>query len=115
MITWTGKSTDGRWVRTVQAESFYELINTLIDKGYIPHYADIQGQLFYKIAEILPYIDSINRALDADDELTYSYAVYELENLDWKDEVFNEFTDEDYIFVIRGCDSQAYYQDFVVE
>ena len=103
MITWTGKSTDGRWVRTVQAESFYELMNTLIDKGYIPHYADIYGQLFYKIAEILPYVGSINDALDADDELTYSYAVYELENLDWKNEVFN------------GCNSQAYYQDFIVE
>lgn len=115
MITWTGKSTDKQWVRTVHADNFYELMNTLINKGYIPHYADFSEQLFYKIADISPLVESIDSALDTDDDFMYSYAFSELENMDWKTEVFDKFTDDDYIYVISGCNSQAYYQDFVIE
>lgn len=35
MIKWTGKSTDGRWNKTVEADSYFELLEKLVDKGIL--------------------------------------------------------------------------------
>ena len=56
MIKWTGKSTDGRWNKTVEAESYFELLEKLIDKGYIGHYTDSDSQLFHGLAYVSPAV-----------------------------------------------------------
>lgn len=115
MITWTGKSTDGRWVRTVQAEDFRELMDKLIEKGYIPHYTDMDGQLFENITYISPKLDTLNDMANVHVGGLAEQAVRKIENLDWENDIFDKFTDNDFQFIISQCNSQAYYQDFVVE
>lgn len=39
----------------------------------------------------------------------------ELENLDWYEEIFYGLSDKEIEGAIRGCNSQAYYQEFIVE
>ena len=115
MITWTGKSTDGRWVRTVQADNFRELMDKLIEKDYIPHYTDMDGQLFENITYISPLLDTLNDHANVHAGGIAEQAVRKIENLDWENDIFDKFTDDDFQFIISQCDSQAYYQDFVVE
>lgn len=115
MITWTGKSTDGRWVRTVTADNFRELMDKLIEKEYIPHYTDTDGQLFENITYISPKLDTLNCMANEHVDSQAKQAICEIENLDWENDIFSKFTDNDYQFVISQCDSQAFYQDFVVE
>lgn len=115
MITWTGKSTDGRWVRTVQAENFRELMDKLIEKEYIPHYTDMDGQLFKNITYISPLLDTLNDMANVYVEGFAKQAIRKIKMLDCENDIFDKFTDNDFQFIISQCDSQAYYQDFVVE
>lgn len=115
MITWTGKSTDGRWVRTVQADNFHELMDKLIEKEYIPHYTDMDSQLFKNITYISPTLDALNDRANVYVKGIAEQAVRKIKNLDWENDIFDKFTDNDFQFIISQCDSQAYYQDFVVE
>lgn len=115
MITWTGKSTDGSWVRTITADSFRELMDKLIGKGYIPHYTDMDGQLFKNITYVSPKLDTLNDMANVYVRGIVEQAIRKIKNLDWESDIFNTFTDNDYQFVISQCDSQAYYQDFVIE
>ena len=52
MIKWTGKSTDGRWNKTVEADSYFELLEKLVDKGYIGDYIDSDSQLFHELGYV---------------------------------------------------------------
>lgn len=49
MIKWIGKSTDGRWIKTVEAGSYFELLEKLVDKGYIGDYIDTDSNYFMSL------------------------------------------------------------------
>lgn len=111
MIKWTGKSTDKRWVKTVEAETYCELMETLVDKGYIGHYADSDSQLFHELAYVSPAVEELEDRLNNEDQA--EQVLEDLENFDW-DRVFEKMTDQQFATAIAGCTSQAYYQEFEV-
>lgn len=108
MIKWTGKSTDKRWVKTVEADSYLELLKKLVDKGYIGDYIDTDSQLFHELGYVSSIISDLEERLNDDN---VDEALQELENLDWN-ELLKNLTDKEIESAIRGCDSQAYYQEF---
>lgn len=111
MIKWTGKSTDKRWIKTVEAETYYDLMETLIEYGYIGHYTDSDSQLFHELAYVSPAVSDLEDRLNDEDQAEQAFE--DLENFDW-DHVFKELTDERFQTAIAGCTSQAYYQEFEV-
>ena len=111
MITWTGKSTDGRWNKTVEAESYFELLEKLVDKGYIGDYIDSDSQLFHELGYVSQEVSELEERLN--DEDTVDEALVELENFEW-DKVLRNLSDQEIKSAISGCDSQAYYQSFEV-
>lgn len=111
MIKWTGKSTDGRWNKTVEADSYFELLEKLVDKGYIGDYIDSDSQLFNELSYVSPIISDLQECLN--DEEVAEEALEELEKMDWS-ELLRGLTDKEIEGAIRGCDSQAYYQEFEV-
>lgn len=111
MIKWTGKSTDKRWVKTVEAETYRELLETLVEKGYIGHYIDSDSQLFHELAYVSPDVEELEDRLNDEDQA--EQALEDLENFDW-DRVFENLTDQQIATAIAGCTSQAYYQEFEV-
>jgi len=111
MIKWTGKSTDGRWNKTVEADSYFELLEKLVDKGYIGDYIDSDSQLFHELGYVSQEVSDLEERLN--DEDTADEALVELENFEW-DKVLRNLTDKEIESAIRGCDSQAYYQEFEV-
>ena len=114
MIKWIGKSTDGRWRREVEAESYLSLMEILIDKGYISDYR-LQGeQLYYELCYVSDRLDKLDKRLNSECESVALKAEQELENLDWYEEIFHDLSDKEVEGAIRGCNSQAYYQEFIV-
>lgn len=111
MIKWTGKSTDKRWIRTVEAETYRELMETLVDKGYIGSYIDSDSQLFHELAYVSPTVEDLEDRLNDEDQT--EQALEDLEKFDW-DSVFETMTDQQFATAIAGCTSQAYYQEFEV-
>ena len=112
MIKWTGKSTDGRWVKKAYATSYYELLEELIDREIIGHYTDSDSQLFHELAYVSPAVAELEDRLN--DEEQTEQALEDLENFDWEKEVFEKLTDRQFQTAIAGCTSQAYYQEFEV-
>ena len=80
MIKWTGKSTDGRWNKTVEADSYFELLEKLVDKGYIGDYIDSDSQLFNELSYVSPIISDLQERLN--DEEVAEEALEELEKMD---------------------------------
>ena len=111
MIKWTGKSTDKRWIRTVEAETYRELMESLVEKGYIGDYFDSDSQLFHELTYVSPAVEKLEDRLNDEDQA--EQALEDLENFDW-DSVFTEMTDQQFQNAIAGCTSQAYYQEFEV-
>lgn len=111
MIKWTGRSTDKRWVKTVEAETYRELMETLVDKGYIGHYIDSDSQLFHELAYVSPDVEELEDRLNDEDQA--EQALEDLEKFDW-DRVFENLSDKQFATAIAGCTSQAYYQEFEV-
>ena len=111
MIKWTGKSTDKRWIRTVEAETYYELLETLVDKGYIGDYIDSDSQLFHELTYVSPAVAELEDRLNDEDQAEQAFE--DLENFDWGN-VFETMTDEQFATAIAGCTSQAYYQELEV-
>lgn len=111
MIKWIGKSTDGRWIKTVEAGSYFELLEKLVDKGYIGDYIDTDSQLFHELGYVSSIVSDLEERLNDDENV--EEALQELENLDWN-ELLRNLTDKEIENAIRGCNSQAYYQEFEV-
>ena len=109
MIKWTGHDTAKVWNRTVEAENMKQLLETLIEKGIINGYWDPEGQTFHELAYVSEIVSELEDRYNDDEDITEK-----LDNLDWDEEVFSKLTDQQFEQVIRGCDSQAYYQQFEV-
>ena len=68
MIKWTGKSTDKRWIRTVEAETYRELMEDLVDRGYIGNYIDSDSQLFHELAYASQDVAKLEDRLNDEDQ-----------------------------------------------
>ena len=102
MIYWTGKSTDGIWKRSFEADTFAELFNLLMDKEIINDY----DYNVYDQAVLDKYdkTDDDEEFKGTDGELDYN-----------KVQAFvaqHPLTDEELWLLIASRNGQAYYQTF---
>lgn len=102
MIYWSGKSTDGIWKRSFEADTFLELFNLLMNKEIINDYDyDV-----YDHAMLNKYdkTEDDKEFKDADGELDYNKVQAFVDQ--------HHLTDEELWLLIASRDGKAYYQTF---
>ncbi len=102
MIYWSGKSTDGIWKRSFEADTFLELFNLLMNKEIINDYDyDV-----YDHAVLNKYdkTEDDKEFKDADGELDYNKVQAFVDQ--------HHLTDEELWLLIASRDGKAYYQTF---
>ena len=116
MIKWTGKSTNGTWKKVVIANDYEELLEELIDYAIIGGYWDIDSQTFDGLcdcSEMLEKLrDETQEAIEEDNGEKLEELQEKFNNIDWHEDVFSKLSEDDFKYVIRGCNSQADYQEF---
>lgn len=103
MIYWSGKSTDGIWKRSFEADIFLELFNLLMNKEIINDYDyDV-----YDHAVLNKYdkTEDDKEFKDADGELDYNKVQAFVDH--------HYLTDEELWLLIASRDGKAYYQTFM--
>lgn len=103
MIYWSGKSTDGIWKRSFEADTFLELFNLLMNKEIINDYDyDV-----YDHAVLNKYdkTEDDKEFKDADGELDYNKVQAFVDH--------HYLTDEELWLLIASRDGKAYYQTFM--
>ena len=102
MIYWSGKSTDGIWKRSFEADTFLELFNLLMNKEIINDYDyDV-----YDHAVLNKYdkTEDDKEFKDADGKLDYNKVQAFVDQ--------HHLTDEELWLLIASRDGKAYYQTF---
>ena len=103
-IKWQGTDTKNVLKWNVEAESYYELLQKLIEKGLIDSYTDLEGFTFQ---EFLDYSEELRTLKNNDNiELLYNY---DFENL------LKSLTDNQIRSIIEANNGMAYYQTFTKE
>lgn len=103
-IKWQGTDTKNVLKWNVEAESYYELLRKLIEKGLIDSYTDLEGFTFQ---ELLDYSEELRTLKNNDNiELLYNY---DFENL------LKSLTDNQIRSIIEANNGMAYYQTFTKE
>ena len=103
MIYWSGKSTDGIWKRSFEADTFLESFNLLMNKEIINDYDyDV-----YDHAVLNKYdkTEDDKEFKDADGELDYNKVLAFVDH--------HYLTDEELWLLIASRDGKAYYQTFM--
>ena len=104
MIKWQGTNTSKVVKWTVEAESYLELLNKLIEKELVHDYMDFDGNTFQ---ELLNYSEHLMRLNDEEDiEALYQFDFEKL---------LGSLSDEQIRSIIRANDGMAYYQTFSEE
>ncbi|MFA9413267.1 hypothetical protein ACERC8_01270 [Streptococcus sp. E29BA] len=114
MIKFTGKTTDKRSTYAIEADSYRDLMEQMIDQELADGYWNLEGQLFHAIAKISKDVEDFKveyEQLLEDDKDAEAESLFE--NFSWE-AIFETFSDVDWQFVIRSANSQAYYQEFEV-
>lgn len=106
MIKWTGKYTNGIEIATIEAENARDLMNNLIEKKIIPHYADTEGDLFRNLCD---YSKSLSNFASEIEKGEVEYEELDA-SFDWE-VALNEVTEKQLLTAISCCQSNAYYQD----
>lgn len=116
MIKWTGKSTNGTWKKEIIANDYEELLEELIDCGIIDGYWDIDSQVFARLCDCSEKLEKLSdetqEAIEEDNGEKLEALQKKFNNIDWHEDVFSKLSEDDFKYVIRGCNSQAYYQKF---
>jgi len=103
-IKWQGTDTRKIVIWNTEAESYYELLQQLIEKGLIDSYTDLEGFTFQ---ELLDYSEELKTLNNNDNiELLYNY---DFENL------LKSLTDNQIRNIIEVNNGMAYYQTFTQE
>lgn len=104
MIKWQGTNTSKVVKWTVEAESYLELLNKLIEKELAHDYMDFDGNTFQ---ELLNYSEHLMRLNDEEDiEALYQFDFEKL---------LGSLSDEQIRSIIKANDGMAYYQTFSEE
>lgn len=102
MIYWSGKSTDGIWKRSFEADTFLELFNLLISKEIINDYDyDVYDRA---VLEKYGKTEDEEEFKDEDGELDYDKVQAFVDQY--------HLTDEELWLLIASRDGKAYYQTF---
>lgn len=103
-IKWQGTNTSKVVKWTLEAESYLELLNKLIEKELAHDYIDFDGNTFQ---ELLNYSEELMR-LNAEEDIESLYE-FDFEKL------LGSLSDEQIRNVIKANDGMAYYQTFTEE
>ena len=102
MIYWSGKSTDGIWKRSFEADTFLELFNLLMSKEIINDYDyDVYDRA---VLEKYGKTEDDEEFKDDDGELDYSQVQAFVDK--------RQLTDEELWLLIASRNGKAYYQTF---
>lgn len=116
MIKWNGKSTNGIWKKEIIANDYEELLEELVDRDIIDGYWNMDSQAFDGLcdcSEMLEKLrDEYQEAIEEDDDEKMASFEKQFDNIDWHEDVFSKLSEDDFKYVIRGYNSQAYYQEF---
>lgn len=116
MIKWIGKSTNGTWEKEVIANDYEELLEELICLWIIDEYWSVNSKTFDGLcdcSEMLEKLrDEYQEAIEEDDDEKMEAFQEKFYNINWHKDIFSKLSDDDFKYVIRGCNSQAYYQEF---
>lgn len=116
-ITWTGQPTNRVVTYKIEADSYKEILEQMIDRDLADGYWNPDSQAFHELAYYSPIISELeneyNNLDDSDDEDAFEKFDEKLGNVEWN-EILNSLSDNEMEQVIRGCNSQAYYQEFEV-
>lgn len=116
MIKWTGKSISGAWKKEIIANNYEDLLKTMIDKGFCEGYWNIDSRTFYGLCDCSDKLDTLRdeyyETIEEDDDEKMEAFQEKFYNIDWHEDVFSKLSEDDFKYVIRGCNSQAYYQEF---
>lgn len=116
MIKWNGKSTNGTWKKEIIANDYEELLEELVGRDIIDGYWNMDSQAFDGLcdcSEMLEKLrDEYQEAIEEDDDEKMASFEKQFDNIDWHEDVFSKLSEDDFKYVIRGCNSQAYYQEF---
>ena len=116
MIKWNGKSTNGTWKKEIIANDYEELLEELVDRDIIEGYWNMDSQAFDGLcdcSEMLEKLrDEYQEAIEEDDDEKIEAFQEKFDSIDWHEDVFSKLSEDDFKYVIRGCNSQAYYQEF---
>lgn len=110
MIIWTGKTTNKAVIYKVEAETYQELLEDLIDEDIIDPYWFFHGDFFNALTDIFPLLEDIESLLlSLEEELAHDTFINEF---DWEKKIFSKMSKEDWEYAISSCRGQAYYQEF---
>ena len=116
MIKWNGKSTNGTWKKEIIANDYEELLEELVDRDIIDGYWNMDSQAFDGLcdcSEMLKKLrDETQEAIEEDNGEKLEALQEKFNNIDWHEDVFSKLSEDDFKYVISGCNSQAYYQEF---
>lgn len=116
MIKWNGKSTSGAWKKEIIANNYEDLLKTMIDKGFCEGYWNIDSRTFDGLCDCSDKLDTLRdeyyETIEEDDDKKMEAFQEKFYNIDWHEDVFSKLSEDDFKYVIRGCNSQAYYQEF---
>ena len=116
MIKWNGKSTNGTWTKEIIAKDYEELLEELVDRDIIYGYWNMDSQAFDGLCDCSEMLENLRdeyqEAIEEDDEEKMTSLEKKFDNIDWHEDVFSKLSEDDFKYVISGCNSQAYYQEF---
>lgn len=116
MIKWNGKSTNGTWKKEIVANDYESLLEELVDRDIIDGYWNMDSQAFDGLCDCSEMLENLrdeyNEAIEEDDDEKMASFEKQFDDIDWHEDVFSKLSDDDFEYVIRGCNSQAYYQEF---
>lgn len=116
MIKWNGKSTNGTWKKEIIANDYEELLEELVDRDIIDGYWNMDSQAFDGLCDFSEMLeklrDEYQEAIEEDDDEKMASFEKQFDDIDWHEDVFSKLSEDDFKYVIRGCNSQAYYQEF---
>lgn len=116
MIKWNGKSTNGIWKKEIIANDYEELLEELVNRDIIDGYWNMDSQAFDGLCDcsemLEKFRDEYQEAIEEDDDEKMTSFEKQFDDIDWHEDVFSKLSEDDFKYVIRGCNSQAYYQEF---
>ena len=103
-IKWQGTDTEKNVKWNVEAESYYELLQKLIEKDLIDNYTDLEGFTFQELLDYSEELRNLNNNNDIESLYNYDF-----------EKLLTSLKDEQIRNIIESNNGMAYYQTFTEE
>ena len=103
-IKWQGTDTGKNVKWNVEAESYYELLQKLIEKDLIDNYTDLEGFTFKELLDYSEELRNLNNNNDIESLYNYDF-----------EKLLTSLKDEQIRNIIESNNGMAYYQTFTEE